>query len=367
MISYGRQYIDQDDVDAVVETLQSDFLTTGPKVEEFERKLCEYTWAKYAVVCGNGTQALHMAYAWLWRWPWDEIIIPTNTFVATANMAILCWATPVFCDIRTDTHNIDETQIEKLITKNTKAIVPVHFASQPCVMNVIWELAKKHNLDVVEDAAHALWSAYDGVKIGNGKSDAVTFSFHPLKPITTCEWWAVMTNNKELYEKMKWIRSHGIQRSERWFNDMTMRWHNYRLPDVQCALGLSQMKKLNNFVKKRNEIAALYDTLFQDIEWVKKPKLLPKRVSGRHLYVITFDTKQIRDTMLQMLRDNGYRVTLHYPPVHINTYYRKNGYSNVSLPVAESHFETCLSLPIFYELTDEHIRKVCDIIVRELT
>jgi len=198
MIPYWKQFVDEEDINKVISTLQWDYLTTWPKVTEFEDSLCKYTWWKYCLSCGNWTQALHLAYLAIGIQKWDEVITTANTFVATSNMVIACWAVPVFCDIKMDGYNIDEEKIEGLITQKTKAIAVVHFAWRPCNMNKIWEVAEKYNLKVIEDAAHALWAEYDGIKIGNTKSDITTFSFHPVKPITTWEWWAVITNNRLL-------------------------------------------------------------------------------------------------------------------------------------------------------------------------
>src|SRR3989338_1289209 len=258
MIPYGHQFIDKDDINSVVRALKSDWLTQGPKILEFEKALADYCGAKYAVAVSSGTAALHLAYLALGIKKGDEVIIPANTFAATANMAIACGAKPVFCDIRMDSYNIDESKIAKLITKKTKAIVPVHFAGQPANMDVIWRLARKYKLKVIEDAAHALGAKYSRRRIGNGDSALVTFSFHPVKAITMGEGGAIMTNQKEYYERLIKLRSHGISKNKQGSNSMGLLGFNYRLTDIQAALGLSQLKKLNNFIAKRRRIAGWY-------------------------------------------------------------------------------------------------------------
>lgn len=362
MIPYWKQYLDNNDIESVINVLKSDFLTTGPMVKKFEDKLCEYTWTDFAISCWNWTQALHLAYLALWIWKWDEVITTANTFVATSNMIIACWAKPVFCDIKIDDYNIDENKIESLITENTKAISVVHFAWRPCNMNKIWDIAKKYNLKVIEDAAHALWASYNWIKIWNTKSDLTTFSFHPVKPITTWEWWAVLTNNKEYYEKMLKLRSHWIVRDENGFNDMIEFGFNYRITDIQCALWISQLKKLDNFIAYRKKVVKLYSKYLGWIDWVILPKDDDISDSWWHLYVVRFKTKIIRDNILKKLRENWFWVTLHYPPVYSNTYYRNNWYKQLKLENSEKYFETCLSLPIYYNLEEENIKKICNLI-----
>lgn len=366
MIPYWKQYLDKDDIDAVIETLNWDFLTTWPKVKEFEENICSYTWAAYAVSCWNGTQALHLAYLALWLKKWDEVITTSNSFVATSNMIIATGATPVFCDIKMSDYNIDETQIEKLITKQTKAISVVHFAWRPCNMKEIWEIAEKYNLKVIEDGAHALWASYDWVKIWNTKSDITTFSFHPVKPMTMWEGWVVMTNNKKYYENMLKYRSHGIQRDENWFNNMVCFGYNYRITDIQCALWISQLKKLDNFIEKRKQIVKSYNKYLD-----KKNIILPQNDdkiynSWWHLYVVRFENKAKRDEIMSILKDNWYWVTLHYPPIYSHSYYRDNWYKDIYHNNAEKYYETCLSLPIFYELEDEYIKQISHLINNNL-
>jgi dTDP-4-amino-4,6-dideoxygalactose transaminase len=361
-IPYGKQYIDEKDIQEVVATLKSNYLTTWPKVAEFEQKLCAYTWSKYAVAVGNGTQALHIAYQTIWLQAGDEIITTANTFVATSNAALFCWATPVFCDIELENYNIDANKIENLITAKTKAIVPVHFAGQPCEMTKIWDIAKKYWLQVIEDWAHALGAQYNWIKIGNTQSDMVTLSFHPVKPITTGEWGAVLTNNKEYYEKLLKLRSHGIERDEKWFNNMVYLWNNYRITDIQCALWCSQMDKLDYFLESRKNIVKKYNENLHNTKWIILPKEKDNTICGWHLYVVRFETEEIRDNVMSELKQKWYWVTLHYPPVYSHTYYREHGYKDTTLPNAELYYKTCLSLPIFVGLEDKDIDAVCFII-----
>lgn len=362
MIPYWKQYIDHDDIESVLSVLKWDFLTTWPMVRQFEEKLEKYTWWKYCVTCWNGTQALHLAYLAIWIWKWDEVITTANTFVATSNMVIACQAKPVFCDIKMDDYNIDAEKIESLITSKTKAIAVVHFAWRPCNMKKIWEIADKYNLKVIEDAAHALWASYNNIKIWNTKSDLTTFSFHPVKPITTWEWWAVLTNNEKYYKEILKLRSHWIVRDKNWFNNMIDFWFNYRITDIQCALWISQLKKLDTFIKYRKEIVQLYNDFLVWINWINLPKNDDISNSWWHLYVVKFENKNIRDNIMNKLKEAWFWVTLHYPPVYSNTYYRESWFENIKLDNTEKYFETCLSLPIYYNLEKSEIINACNII-----
>lgn len=364
MIPYWKQYIDEDDIQSVIRALQSDHLTTGPLVQEFEKSICDYTWGKYCVSCWNGTQALHLAYIAIGIGIWDEVITTANTFVATSNMVLLTGATPVFCDIKMDDYNIDEEKIEGLITDKTKAIAVVHFSGRPCNMNKIWEIAKKHNLKVIEDGAHALGASYEGKMIWSTQSDLVTFSFHPVKPITTWEWGAVMTNNRDYFEIMKKYRSHGIQRDENGFNNMVAFGNNYRITDIQCALWISQMNKIDKFINFRREVVAFYKKYLSSNQAIILPKEDDTSMSWWHLYVVRFSDKIMRDSVMDELKNHGYWVTLHYPPVYSHTYYRDNWFKDLYLENAEKYFETCLSLPIFYWLEEKDILNISNIIYK---
>lgn len=358
-IPYGRQCIEQDDIDAVVEVLRSDYVTTGPAVTDFEKAVAEYTGAKYAVAVANGTAALHVACLAAGLKKGDEVITTPITFAASANCALYCGATPVFADIEADTYNIDPAEIEKKITERTKAIIAVHFTGQPCKMDEIHAIAKKHNLLVIEDAAHALGADYKGKKIGS-ISDMTTFSFHPVKHITTGEGGMITTNNKELYERLVLFRSHGITRNEEmmtkneggWYYEQLDLGYNYRITDIQCALGISQMKKLDRFVARRREIAARYDKAFAEIENIITPKQEEGCNNSWHLYVIQVVNKE-RKEVFDRLRANNIGVNVHYIPVYKHPYYQENGYREVCCKNGEQYYERAISLPMYPLLSDE--------------
>lgn len=365
-IPYGKQYIDQKDIDAVVKTLQSDFLTTGPKVKELENKICNYIWCKYSVVVWNCTQALHLAYLTIDLQEWDEVITTPNTFVATSNMLLVCRAKPVFCDINTETYNIDVDKIESLITEKTKAIAPVHFAGHPCEMDKIFEIAKKYKLKIIEDGAHAFGAEYKWKKIWNLDSDMSCFSFHPVKPFTTGEWWAVVTNNEAYYKKLLKLRSHGIEKDENWFNVMVDIWYNFRMTDIQATLGISQLSKLDDFLGRRKKVVWRYNELFWNIDSLQLPTEKENISSGWHLYVVRFQNKEVRDRVMDVLRKNNYGVTLHYPPVYSHPYYRNNWFKDFTLEKVEHYYDTCLSLPIFYGLDKWEIENIVNLITKNL-
>ena len=287
MIPYGRQTIEEDDIQAVVDVLRSDYLTTGPKIAEFEKMVADYVGAKYAVAISNGTSALHAACFAAGIQPGDEVITTPLTFAASSNCVLYCGGTPVFADVDPKTYNIDPEDIRRKITDKTKAIIAVHLAGQPCDMDEIHKIAKEHDLIVIEDGAHALGSVYKGKKVGT-LSDMTTFSFHPVKPITTGEGGMIVTDNEEFYQKMMLFRSHGITRDENlmtrndgpWFYQQLDLGYNYRITDIQCALGCSQMKKLDRFLALRKEIVARYNEAFADCENIVTPYQLPETESG---------------------------------------------------------------------------------------
>ena len=358
-IPYGRQCIEQDDIDAVVEVLRSDYVTTGPAVTNFEKAVAEYTGAKYAVAVANGTAALHIACLAAGLKKGDEVITTPITFAASANCALYCGAAPVFADIDAKTYNIDPAEIEKKITNHTKAIIAVHFTGQPCKMDEIHEIAKKYNLLVIEDAAHALGADYKGKKIGS-ISDMTTFSFHPVKHITTGEGGMITTNNKELYERLVLFRSHGITRNEEfltkneggWYYEQLDLGYNYRITDIQCALGISQMKKLDRFVTRRKEIAAKYDNAFADVKNIITPKQEEGCNNSWHLYVIQVLGKE-RKEVFDNLRAKNIGVNVHYIPVYKHPYYQQHGYSDVCCKNGEQYYEHAISLPMYPMLSNE--------------
>lgn len=366
MIPYGRQTIDEADIEAVVKVLKSDFLTTGPVIEEFERRVAEYTGTKYAVAIANGTAALHAACFAAGIGEGDEVITSPITFAASANCALYCGATPVFADIDPKTYNIDPQDIERKITERTKAIIPVHFTGQPCDMDEIHAIAKKHGLMVIEDGAHALGAEYKGAKIG-GLSDMTEFSFHPVKHITTGEGGMILTNNEELYERLKLFRTHGITRDVRfmekndgpWYYEQIDLGYNYRITDFQCALGISQMDKLPGFLARRREIARIYDEAFAGKVNIEIPFQKEGCTNAYHLYVIRVKNGK-RKEVFEQLRGAGIGVNVHYIPVYKHPYYQKHGYDNVCCPNAEAYYNECISIPMYPALTAEEQQYVIE-------
>lgn len=357
-IPYGRQTIDEADIQAVIQVLKSDYLTTGPKSIEFERAVCDYTGASYAVAVSNGTAALHAACYAAGIGPGDEVITTPLTFAASANCILYCGGIPVFADVDAKTYNIDPADIEKKITDKTKAIIPVHLTGQPCDMDAIHGIAKKHHLIVIEDAAHALGAKYKGVPIGTG-SDMTIFSFHPVKPITTGEGGMILTENRELSQKLRLFRSHGITRDPAfmtkedgpWFYQQLVLGYNYRITDIQCALGTSQMKKLDRFLSRRKELAMKYNEAFSDCADIQIPYQEPEVESGWHLYMIQI-LHSDRRAVFEKLKEAGLGVNVHYIPVYHHPYYQKNGYGNVCCPNAEKIYTRLISLPLYPGLTD---------------
>ncbi|MBM7684493.1 UDP-4-amino-4,6-dideoxy-N-acetyl-beta-L-altrosamine transaminase [Defluviitalea raffinosedens] len=374
-LPYGRQWIDEDDIQAVVNVLKSDYLTTGPAIKEFEDQLKSVTGAEYVVAISNGTAALHAACFAAGIGEGDEVITTPMTFAATANAVLYCGGTPVFADIDPETYNIDPEDIRRKITDKTKAIIPVHYTGQPCDMDEIMKIAKEHNLIVIEDAAHALGAEYKGRKIGS-IGDMTTFSFHPVKPITTGEGGAITTNNKEFYDKLMLFRSHGITRDQKmllndnaaWYYEQHFLGYNYRMTDIQAALGCSQLNKLEFFLQKRRKYAKMYSEAFKDLEGVIIPKQLDDTLSGWHLYVLQLDTDKIRPdrrVIFDELRIHNIGVNVHYIPVYYHPYYQKLGYKKGLCPNAEKLYERIITLPLFPKMSEEDIMYVIKI-VKEL-
>lgn len=369
-IPYGRQSIDEDDIQAVVEVLRSDLITTGPKAAEFEKIVADYVGARYAVAVANGTAALHVACRAAGIGQGDEVITSAITFAASSNCVLYCGGTPVFADIKKDTYNIDPADVERKITFRTKAIIPVHYTGQPCEMDAIHAIAKQHNLIVIEDGAQALSAEYKGKKIGS-LSDMTTFSFHPVKPVTTGEGGVITTDDPDLYERLKLFRTHGITRDQRFLNQYEGLWYyeqlelgyNYRITDIQCALGISQMKKLDRFAKKRRMLAARYDERLSGAQGIVVPYQHEDGLSSRHLYMIQVPSA-IRSQVFDELRKADIGVNVHYIPVYRHPYYQEHGYSQVHCPNAEEFYAGAITLPLYVDMTEEQVDYVAEQTIR---
>ena len=359
MIPYSTQLIDEDDIQAVTEVLRSSHLTQGSRVQAFEEALCDYTGAKYAVTFNSATSALMGAYDASSITQGDEIITTPISFVATSNMAIALGAKPVFCDVKLD-GNIDERMIERLITPATKAIVPVDFGGKAVNLSKIQEIAKKYDLLVIEDACHALGSEVDGKKIGS-ISDMTIFSFHAIKPITTGEGGAVLTDSEEYAEKLRRFRSHGIVKKTFWNMDMIEMGYNYRLTDIAAALGLSQIKKLDDFIAKRDEIAAYYDERFKGHKLFQTITIPENERSARHLYPINLipSLQCPKEDIYTALHEKGIGVQVHYKPIHQNSFYIDK-YGKQSFTVAEDFYRSELSLPCHQKMSLDDAAYVAD-------
>ena len=362
-LPYGRHSIDEDDIEAVVRTLRSDWLTTGPVVDEFERAFASHTGASHAVAVSNGTAALHAAMCALGIGPGDEVIVPPLTFAATANCVVYQGATPIFADVSPDTLLLDPACVAKKITPQTKAVIAVDYSGQPCDYDALRGIAQAHGLALVADACHALGATYKGRRAG-ALADLNTFSFHPVKPITTCEGGMITTDNPEFARRMRVFRNHGITTDHRQraqsgtcFYEMTGLGYNYRLSDVQCALGISQLRKLPAWVARRRQIASQYDQAFEASSAVR-PLLTRAKVShAYHLYVVRAACE--RNMLISALRERGIGANVHYIPVYFHPYYRQRYQLQPGLcPVAEEAYSQILSLPIFPQMTDADVSRV---------
>ncbi len=375
-IPYGRQSINQQDIDAVVEVLKSDYLTQGPAVEHFEKKLAEYCGTKHALVFNSGTSALHGAYFSLNISVDDEVITSPITFVATSNAALYLGAKPVFADVNPQTGNICPKSIENKITAKTKLIVPVHYGGLPVDMEKVSEIAAKHNLFVVEDASHALGAEVNGEKcMIHQKSDMAILSFHPVKHITSGEGGAIITNNTELYERAKQFRTHGITKETfenkshgDWYYEMQSLGFNYRMTDVHAALGASQLARLDAFVARRREIAKIYDVAFADCPYLTVQKSDYEAKSAYHLYPILLNDKlkPKRKEIFEQLRASHLWVQVHYIPVHLQPYYQKLGYKKGYYPNAEDFYDREISIPMYPAMTDEDVNYVIETVLKIL-
>ncbi len=367
-ISYGRQYIDRDDIDAVVEALKSDNLTQGPKVAEFEQALCEYNNCRYAVVFANGTAALHGAYFASGIKQGEEFITTPITFAASANAGIYMGAVPVLCDIDEKSWNIDIEKIEEKITQKTRVITPVSYAGNLVDLKKIKEIADRRGIVVIHDAAHALGAVRDGYGIAEF-CDMAMVSFHPVKHITTGEGGVILTDNEYFYKRLLLFRSHGITKDknllkygdEPWYYEMHELGYNYRITDIQCALGVSQLKKADYFIKRRNEIAEIYYSAFKNSRKfsVFENYRDKNTVHAFHLYPVLLKDAETRKRFFNYMRDKNIWVQVHYIPLNYMPYYQDNFcFKRGDMPVAERFYERETSIPMYPAMTDEEIKYV---------
>lgn len=370
-IFYGHQYIDNADIQAVVDVLKSDYLTCGPKISELERKLCDMTGAKYAVVCSNGTAALHIACLAAGVGEGDEVITTPITFAASANCALYCGAKPVFADINPETYNIDPTCVREKVTEKTKAIVAVDFTGQSVELDELLQICKKNNMVLIEDGAHVIGTKYKG-KANGSIADMTTFSFHPVKTVTGGEGGAVLTNSKELYQKLLLYRAHGITRDESlmenpsdgpWYYEQIALGFNYRMTDMQAALIISQLDKLEMFSKRRKEIVAKYDEAFEKLPGIFVQKEIADSDTTRHLYILRLKPERLsinRKQFFDALGAENVCCNVHYIPTYYFPYYRKLGYQKGICPNAEKLYDEIISLPLYYAMTDEDVESVIE-------
>lgn len=369
-IYYGKQWIDENDIYAVDEVLRSDYVTCGPKTQELERSLEQYTGARHAVAVSNGTAALHCACMAAGIGAGDEVITTPLTFAASANCALYCGAKPVFADVEEDTYNIDPKSIEDKITDKTKAVVAVDFTGQAVKHREIREICDRHHLIFIEDAAHAIATTYNGVQVGN-LADITTFSFHPVKTITGGEGGAVLTNSDELYQKIQLVHTHGITHDPvlmeepvhegPWYYEQIMLGYNYRITDIQAALIVSQMKKLDQFKARRKKIVKMYDEAFAQIPEIIVQKEIAESDTCRHLYIIRLDTEKLsctRREFFDAMSAENVQCQIHYVPVYWFPYYQKLGYKKGLCPVAEEVYKGIMSIPLYPKMTDQDVSDV---------
>lgn len=371
MIPYGRHWIDDDDIKAVVEVLKSDWLTQGPAIEQFEHAIAEYCGVRYAVAVSSGTAALHIACLAAGLGKGDILWTSPNTFVASANCALYCGARPDFVDIDPHTYNMSINALEARLSESEKKgrlpkiVIPVHFAGQSCEMEKIQWLSKKYGFTVIEDACHAIGGSYKGSKIGSCTfSDMAVFSFHPVKIITTGEGGMILTNNNDLYQKLILLRTHGITRDSAfmegesegdWYYQQIELGMNYRITDIQTALGLSQFRRIDKFVTRRHELAERYNKTLSDLPLVL-PWQHPDTYSAIHLYVVRLKLNKLKKTrkmIFDLLRQKRIGVNVHYIPVHTQPYYKNRGFLLGDFPEAERYYNESLTIPLYPAMTDE--------------
>ena len=356
-IPYSHQWIDNKDIKEVVKVLKSDWLTQGPKVEEFEKAIAKYCNAKYGVAFSSGTSALYAAYKTAGIKEGDEVVTTPLTFVATSNMISVLGAKPVFVDVEQDTLNINPELIERLITSRTKAIATVDFAGVSCDYDKILKIAKENKLLLVEDACHALGTEYKGRKLGSF-ADIAIVTFHPVKHITTGEGGVALTNNKNFYEKLKIVRNHGIiKKPEKggWYYEVKEPSFNFRITDIQCALGISQLKKIDRFLKRRREIIAKYNKAFKDVKEIILPTEKNYLKTARYIYPIQVK-KQNRKKVFSNLQEQGIGIQIHYMPLHLHPFYKKRfEYKKGDFPIAEEYYERAITIPLFPKMTNREV------------
>lgn len=388
-IPYSRQSIDQDDIEEVVKVLRSDWITQGPKIKEFEDALCKYAGTRYAVAVSNGTAALHCACCAADVGEGDEIITSPITFAASGNCALFLGATVKFVDIRPDTYCLDPRKLELAINRHTKVIIPVDFAGQPSDMDEINQIAKKHDLMIIEDAAHSLGASYRGKSVGTLAAMTI-FSFHPVKQITTGEGGMIVTDDKSLAERLRLLRTHGITNDDNsmvfkeqaadnenqyltspnpeskagWYYEMQALGYNYRITDIQCALGLSQLKKIDRFISRRRQIAKYYNEAFGRSPYLIIPHQKHDRQHAWHLYMLRLRLDKMVKTRRQVfeeLRSKGIGVHVHYIPLHLQPYYRERfAYKRGDFPQAEAFYDSALTIPIFPELQESDCQRIIE-------
>jgi len=368
LLPYGRQSLDDEDIQAAVDVLKSDWLTTGPKVGEFEERFAAWVGTKHAVSFSSGTAALHASAFAAGLKSGDEAITTPMTFCATANCVLYQDATPVFADVSADTLNLDPREVSKKVSSRTKAVIAVDYAGHPADLIALRELAEQHGLVLIEDACHALGAEHLGKRVG-GIADMAVFSLHPVKHLTTGEGGMVTTNDAKLTETLRRFRNHGIssearqrQASGQWFYEMVLLGFNYRLTDIACALGISQLKKLEANLARRRAIAARYTRAFRELSAVIAPAVREGMEPAWHLYPIrlTLDALSAgRGEVFRALRAENLGVNVHYIPVHKHQYYRERfGYQGGEYPVAEDAYERLISLPMFHAMTDQDLNDV---------
>ena len=368
-IYYGHQYIDEADVQAVVDVLRHHDLTCGPKIKELEDKLCGVTGAKYAVVCSNGTAALHIACLAAGVGEGDEVITTPITFAASANCALYCGARPVFADINPETYNINPKRVEEAVTDKTKAVVAVDYTGQSAELDPLLDICRANNLILIEDGAHVIGTKYKG-RANGSIADMTTFSFHPVKTVTGGEGGAVLTNDETLYKKLLLYRSHGITRDESlmahepdgaWYYEQVVLGYNYRMTDIQAALIISQLDKLPMFSERRKEIVARYNEAFGKLPQLYVQKEIPESDTTRHLYMLRIVPDKLtidRRRFFDALAAENVCCNVHYIPTYYFPYYEKLGYQRGLCPNAEKLYEEIITLPLYYAMTDEDVESV---------